>query len=436
MSRYTVRYRYIFGLRFVSGWIGVFFLCLSLSGSQADTTGLRLTGESESSQRVSAFPEEEFEEWLPFGRRYIHRVSAELRPGRVVPSNAFLRGHNYQNRSIDESYTAHLKYAFQFRPGSREGRLYGLPYQGIGFSVNTFENREELGDPWSFYLFQGARILALSPSLSVNYEWNLGLSWGWQPFDMYYNSYNYSIGSRINAYLNADFYLNWMVTRQMDVFAGVSLSHFSNGNTKLPNSGVNVVAAKVGAAYYFNRDYDRYFPTTAIDRNYTRSMSYDLLLFGAWRSKGLKVEDGILPYSIKTFGVAGASFSALYNLSRRIKVGGALDAIYDGSANVVYREDYSSSEGIRYVTPPVHEQMALGVSARLDYAMPFFTVSLGLGYDFIHAGTDLKSFYQMLALKIDMTRSTYLNIGYRLKNFETPNFLMLGVGFRFRHSQP
>ena len=44
---------------------------------------------------------------------------------------------------------------------------------------------------------------------------------------------------------------------------------------------------------------------------------------------------------------------------------------------------------------------------------------------------DMRGFYQILALKIAVTRSSFLHIGYNLQNFQTPNYLMLGLGFRF-----
>ena len=44
---------------------------------------------------------------------------------------------------------------------------------------------------------------------------------------------------------------------------------------------------------------------------------------------------------------------------------------------------------------------------------------------------DLRAFYQMLTLKIAMSRDTFLHVGYNLQKFHDPNFLMLGIGFRF-----
>lgn len=96
----------------------------------------------------------------------------------------------------------HLKYAFQFGPETRFGRNYPFTYQGVGLGYNTFFNSAEVGTPVALYVFQHARIAALTERLSLDYEWNFGLSFGWKPFDEQTNPFNTVVGSKINAYIN------------------------------------------------------------------------------------------------------------------------------------------------------------------------------------------------------------------------------------------
>lgn len=42
--------------------------------------------------------------------------------------------------------------------------------------------------------------------------------------------------------------------------------------------------------------------------------------------------------------------------------------------------------------------------------MPYFTVGFGLGFNVLHKGGDLKSFYQMLTLKVGVTRNTFVHV--------------------------
>ena len=185
--------------------------------------------------------------------RFIHRLGIEARPQYVFPTNPFLQGENERWKPVQASFAAHLKYSFKFRPNTCADRIYGGAYQGVGVSFSTFGDKKQLGDPFSFYVFQGARIARFSSRVSLNYEWNFGLSAGWKPYDNYYNTYNGAVGSRMNAYINAGVYVNWAFSRYFDLIVGGDFTHFSNGNTKYPNAGINTTGAKIGVVYNFNR---------------------------------------------------------------------------------------------------------------------------------------------------------------------------------------
>ena len=79
--------------------------------------------------------------------------------------------------------------------------------------------------------------------------------------------------------------------------------------------------------------------------------------------------------------------------------------------------------------------MSLGLSARAEFVMPYFTIDAGIGKNIINAHAELKGWYQTLALKVDVAHSVFLNIGYSLYDFKTPNHLMLGVGYHFHHKR-
>lgn len=370
-------------------------------------------------------------------RRFMHRLGGEFRPEYIFPTNPFVQGNNTAGQPIDLSLSGHLRYSFQFRPGSLPDRIYGGAYQGIGVAYYDFGNPDELGNPVAAYLFQGARIARISPRLSFDYEWNFGLSFGWKPYDEETNRLNMMMGSKMNAFLNVDFFLNWMVTRKVDFSAGVSLSHFSNGNTKFPNAGLNSVGLRAGLTYNFGRNPSE-APTTTAYPAFPRHFSYDLTLFGSWRRKG--IEDGdIQVAALDAYTVVGFNFASMYNFGYKFRAGVSLDGVYDGSANISIADQLVPMGGrpdLVVEKPGFDRQIALGVSARGEFVMPYFNIGIGLGVNVLHKGGDLKSFYQMLTLKVAVTHSSYVHIGYSLRDFHMPNFLMLGVGYRFNNKYP
>ena len=370
------------------------------------------------------------------GKRFAHRLGIDVRPEYIIPANPFLKRENEKMQPIRNSFSTHLKYSFQSHHNTDMDRIFGGAYQGIGFAYYSFGEKECLGDPKALYLFQGARLANLDSRISFNYEWNLGLSAGWVPHDYETNTYNTIIGSKINAYINANFYLNWMLSHKLDLTTGVTLTHFSNGNTRFPNVGLNTVGLNTGLAYNFNRKNrslsDASFRTSI--PKFPRHISYDLVLFGSWRRKGVDAGEERLP-SPHTYSVLGFNFAPMYNIGYKFRTGISLDGFYDGSSNI-YVPTYVAGTEPQFFKPPFREQLALGLSGRIEYVMPYFSVNLGMGANALRGGGDIKAFYQVLALKINVTQQSFIHIGYNLQNFNTPSFLMLGIGIRFNNKYP
>lgn len=370
------------------------------------------------------------------GPRFMHRLSAEFRPEYIFPTNPFLKRENRTGQPIDLSLSGHFRYSFQFRPGSTPDRIYGGVYQGLGVAYYDFQRPDEIGNPAAVYLFQGARIARLAPRLTFDYEWNFGLSFGWKPYDPETNPNNKMMGSKVNAYLNLDFLFKWRIMREVDLTAGISLTHFSNGNTKYPNAGLNTVGGRAGLSYNFGRRTPETEPRAFIPV-FPRHVSYDLVLFGSWRRKGIEVGDK--QYAAPdAYTVVGFNFAPMYNFGYKFRAGVSLDGVYDGSANVIPTDQISDGgfAQVETVDPGFDRQIALGVSARGEFVMPYFNIGIGLGVNVLHKGGDLRSFYQILALKVAVTHSSFIHIGYSMRDFHMPNYLMLGVGYRFNNRYP
>ena len=366
-------------------------------------------------------------------RKFVHGLRVEGRPEYIFPTSSFLKGENAEGMIIRGAFSTHVKYLFRYCPGSIDERIYGDVYQGVGLGFYNFGESRQLGNPVAFYLFQGARISSLAPWLSLYYEWNFGLSAGWKPYDSYYNSYNTMIGSKVNAYINANFYLRWRLSPRVSLLSGLTVSHFSNGNTKIPNAGLNTIGGNIGLECNFYRKDDLKSlerKVALITQPFRRHFTYDFVFFGSWHDRLVKTSDGFSP-SPEAYPVFGFNFTPMYNLIFKLRLGVSLDGTFDGGANLYTDGNvYGSVDKSDIVRPPLGDQFALGLSGRAEYVMPFFVVGVGIGANVI-GKNDLNMFYQLLTLKIALSRAVFLHVGYRLQNFNEPNFLMLGIGFRF-----
>lgn len=368
-------------------------------------------------------------------RKLTHIVGFDFRPSYVFPTNEFFKGANNAQQPINTTLSGHLKYGFKFTPDSEMGQLYPHAIQGIGIAYNTFFNSQELGNPFAVYVFQTSRIATLSPKLSFDYEWNFGASFGWKEYNEERNPMNRVTGSKINAYINLGFLLNWQVSAHTHLRAGIGVTHYSNGNTNYPNSGVNTVGASIGITRSFGES------SSSVKRScysekplFNKYISYDLIVYGATRKRGVYPDNADPFLAPGSFGILGLNFNPLYNFSRYFRAGVSLDVQYDESANIgrhiANDEIPANTEDVKFFRPSFREQFSTGISVRAEIVMPIFSINLGIGRNFICKGADTNSFYQTFVLKTYITKSIFLHTGYQLYRFKDPNNLMLGIGYR------
>lgn len=358
------------------------------------------------------------------------RVGVEANPAWVAPTNKFLRGVNRDSKPVDMNFSGSLRADFRFAPDSKEGLLYKGLYQGVGVGVNTFFDGSLLGTPAAAYIFQGAPVVRFSRRLWLGYEWRFGAAFGWNHYHKDEMYPNLSVSTNVTAMLGLGLKLNYELSDRWQVSAGVNATHYSNGNTSLPNSGINSVGATVGVAYAFDsRSKEAETPTRLTEEADRGRWLYDIMAYGAWRRHTATVEESpqLCP---GRFGIVGLQFMPLRKFNRWFAAGPSLDLQWDEGAGLEpYWIPGTSGDGILFSRPPFGKQISVGVSAHAELTMPIFTVDAGVGYDFV-SPHGARRFYQSLALKTFLTRHLYLNVGYRLGNFKDPQNLMLGVGVR------
>lgn len=349
-----------------------------------------------------------------------HRITAEIRPAYNLPTHGYYKGHNEFGKAIPMAGSAHLKYSFSLNPDSYLGRLYPTAYQGIGMAWQTFFNHKATGTPALLYIFQGSRIADLGGKLSLDYEWNLGLSYGWR--------INEVVGSKCNIYINVGFPLTWHISPEWDLSFGPEYTHFSNGDTAFPNGGANTFGVRLGITNRFNGSTGEKAPGLKLigkeDELKTEKpsdrISYDINIHGAWRADR-QIDGSRITISNKPFLTGGISINPLYRLNRYFSVGAATDLMIDRSADLD-AEGNSPSEFYR--------QTALGISLRGELTMPFFSINIGAGYNVLSGAEDLKGFYTAYNLKTFINDFLFLNIGYRLSSVLYSHNLMFGIGIR------
>lgn len=360
----------------------------------------------------------------------IHQLSLELHPSYVIPTHKFLRKNNQQREPINFSLSGHLKYAFQFKKGTKYNKMYPHAYQGIGIGYGSFFS-DELGSPIGCYAFQGSRIAELRKGVTLDYEWNFGVTFGWTEYHKQHNTYNHVIGTDIDAYMNLGLKLNWQLSAHYHLTTGLALSHFSNANTHYPNQGLNQLEARVGVVRTIGdtNAESSFNSTTQATLLKPRHVSYDFILYGAFRVREInKNKKKYIPDH--EFGVYGINFTPMYHWNNSLSTGVSLDLQYDDSSNLENHVASLEDNKVTFHDQPFREKISAGISVRGEWAMPIFAINAGIGYNVYAKSFDTKKFYQILAMKIFMNPHIFIHIGYQMNQFKDPNNLMLGLGYR------
>lgn len=380
-----------------------------------------------------------------------HSFSLDVRSGFVTQHHDLFRGVNATGTPINASASAHIQYAFRFPSASRLGRIMPSAYQGVGVAPYTFFNHEVMGTPVAFYVFQGAEVARFSESLSLDYEWNFGASAGWHR--------NLVVGTKVNAYINLGLMLKWQpglcssaFCRSLDgwTFAvGLDMTHFSNGDTTLPNVGTNIIGARISASRAFGatagmaadggsaarvdiRQLRREARAELSRKSFLKRTELDVILCGTVNAETITYQDKEYKLDGK-FGVAALHINPLYRVTPCFLVGPAVDVQYNEGINLA---DHVAginpvTDEIRFHRPPLAEQLAAGLSLRVELQAPIFAVNLGFGHNIIYKGPELGGFYYLAALKTFVTDSLFMHVGLKVCDTESSNNLLLGLGWRF-----
>jgi len=127
-------------------------------------------------------------------------------------------------------------------------QLFNYPSVGVSFYHSTLGNDLIFGKATALNYFfkipfnRGNRFIFYNQT-------GIGLGYISERFDIYNNPNNVAIGSHINVHFNMKFETNYLINERWKIKSGISFDHFSNGNTRDPNRGLNNLTAFLGCSY-------------------------------------------------------------------------------------------------------------------------------------------------------------------------------------------
>ncbi len=207
-------------------------------------------------------------------------------------------------------------------------RYWRMPTVGVAFAGMDLGNTTILGQAFALYPYLLAPIIK-TEHFVWNWKVGVGLAFvtkTWYDCDTLSGvkaaTANASIGSVTNVYIGTGMNFEFPIKKDVSMTADLGYAHMSNGSTRQPNSGFNILQAQVGAKYTFEACRHCRKPLAALERfPYEWSMTVEAS--GGVREQYYKDHHR---YAVGTLQVGITA-----NITNRYAIGGALHAFYDGA---------------------------------------------------------------------------------------------------------
>ena len=369
-------------------------------------------------------------------KRY-NSLSLRYHAGRVLLTNDFLKGENSSNQVIDYYQALALTYSVQ-TDGSKEWHhIFNFPYFGFGSYNANFFNVDELGTPTALFGFMGFPFARKEKSV-WGYELGFGLTYNWEPYHKYDNPFNVAIGSYRTVYIDANLFYEYHLSPRWDIRGSFGFTHFSNGGTKKPNSGINLLSPAIEVSYNFkDRPLLIQKPQPAYEQHYEIALQ-----IGSGSSNVLydNPNDPTPPAADKAtadimHSYLNFSAAILKQATWKNKFGVGFDVTYDEKANVtVTNPEDGSQEPVVEFADKLSEKMMLGLYGTYEYTIDRLSVASYLGFlVFRDKGPNANPFlYQKFGLKYHFKNDMYAGLLVRAHNFSVAEVIEWNIGYRIK----
>ena len=307
-----------------------------------------------------------------------------------------------------------IRYGWELKPSSVYHSVYRRPLLGVGLMTTTFNN-PVIGSPISLFGFVEIPFSKRSSRWNFSYGLALGISFHFNPYDTAKNPNNLMISSTYNAYLHTSIMAKYIVSKNWQLGVGVGYKHFSNGATKKPNAGINLVPVQFTAQY-------------KIDNNQASSL-YQLPKFRPFTSFSIYTSSGMkqnnpgeeLIYKNLTGVFLGYQFSYKY------KIGLGFDLTYSSGGTHRVNNATAFSSNFSY---GLYAGWEWYITDRL-----YLPINIGAYLHHNPENSESTLMYERIGVRY-LFFNHHFSVGPSLKaHAGTADFIELNLGWVFHHNK-
>ena len=342
-------------------------------------------------------------------------ISFNYAYGNIIPTTDFVKGDNLLGHSLDHYRSISIKALWQ-NPGYREWqKIYRAPYYGAGFTMSEFFDQEEVGRPVSVYGILGIPVVRWK-NFDIYSEFQYGMAFNWEHYDSVSNPKNLVIGGGMTVHLNIGFNAFYHLGKHLDMGAGISFIHFSNGGFERPNRGFNIYAPSAELKYRIGGRPE----LKSIRMKGRINRSDDLYFMLGYGDHQLNEHELDSNY----FAIIGLSAIYFNQLSNAFRLGAGTDLNYWMGLTAL-------PDG--RMGPRNFKNLTVGLILQPEFAIGKLTLVGGVGIYAVHLNYgSFKQTYQRLGVRYDFYRNYSIGVNVRAINFMLAEFMEFNLGYRLR----
>ncbi|MES2731137.1 MAG: acyloxyacyl hydrolase [Bacteroidota bacterium] len=302
--------------------------------------------------------------------------------------------------------------------GIKAGQQYwekAYHYPSVGFALGYFDMHSPKIGQMIYVLHYLEKDLAKGNKGALKLKLGYGLAYCTHPFNLEDNYQNIAISTRLSYALRTALGYSIALSDNLKLHLGLTITHFSNGSFKIPNSGTNLVMANLGLSFT-PQSKKIIYQTVALPPAFSKKWIVNL-------SAAFIIKEFDLPGGRKYPGMV-----LMANLSRRLNYKSAINIGLDGAYNTALREEINRDSTIDPEHKPDFKRVGLVVGHEL-----FFNERLSLltqvgVYIYKHYTSNIDApIYQRYGLRYHMNKRLFGTMSLK-SHFGTADFVEWTVG--------
>ena len=318
------------------------------------------------------------------------------------------------NNSIINGYNNGFCFSLsRFPKGNKPWHsIYNYPETGFDFQYVSIGNSKEIGDLFAFSHYIDFNLFN-KHKIDLDFKMGLGMAIVTRTFDPSDNQKNIFFSKPVNFYFQFALSAEYPIWEKHQLFlsSGIQLEHASNGETKLPNSGISASNVYIGISKKSQvRSNEDYHPDMIKIKKFRISLLPTMGRKEYWQ------------YGSEKYLELSLSSDILYAINRKQYLGIGFDVFYDETRKV-----YSNHN----LEPVKTNSEALSGGVHLTHQFnlyPLFIV-YKKGINLINKENLNSTTYNLLGLKYNVSPHFYFIMYHKSHGFFYGDNIQWGMGF-------